>query len=199
MEKKVLFIGLILIAIGVGWFVFNESKPRPGQKFDDLGREHVPLTQPFEYNSNPPTSGSHFEDWVRAGVFDTVQLDRYLIHSLEHGYVIMSYNCSFGKDSVNEATSSAALKKLISEDASESAKLNSNFSSDECKSLVADLTSIYEGKGKRKLIVVPRPTLDAKIALTAWTYLDKFNDFDKDRIEKFIDGNRDKGPEKTME
>ncbi len=37
-----------------------------------------------------------------------------------------------------------------------------------------------------KVLMAPYQKLDAKIALTAWTRLDKFNDFDTERIEKFI-------------
>lgn len=34
--------------------------------------------------------------------------------------------------------------------------------------------------------MAPYPKLDTKIALTAWTRIDKFNDFDEERIQKFI-------------
>jgi len=46
---------------------------------------------------------------------------------------------------------------------------------------------------------VPRQNKDAAIALTAWGWLDKMDTFDEERIRKFIDAWRDKGPERTME
>ncbi len=208
-EKKIL-IGIILATIiGVGIWMFFETKPRVGNKQEDLGREHVPIGTQTQYKSNPPTSGPHYEDWVRAGVYDRVQDDRYLVHSLEHGYIIMSYNCGFKTSFVPglvknvfaqamEGTAAAEVKSL-KEDASASAKMGSEFSSEDCKKLVADLSAVYNSYGQKKMIIVPRPSLDSKLALTAWLYLDKFNDFDKGRIEKFIDSNRDRGPEKTME
>ncbi|OGD32495.1 hypothetical protein A3C91_02590 [Candidatus Azambacteria bacterium RIFCSPHIGHO2_02_FULL_52_12] len=48
---------------------------------------------------------------------------------------------------------------------------------------------------KSKVIVAPYPKLGKNIALTAWTYLDKFNDFDENRIVGFIAAHIDQGPE----
>ncbi len=48
---------------------------------------------------------------------------------------------------------------------------------------------------KSKVIVAPYPKLDKNIALTAWTYLDKFNDFDENRIVGFIAAHINQGPE----
>lgn len=182
----------------------------------DEGREHVSIGTEVVYNSNPPTSGKHYADWIRSGVYDAPQDDRYLVHSLEHGYVIMSYNC--GKKISNlpirskdkpylwwkisktyahegeEDESSDSAKQSTS-----SATLSVEFESEECKKFVGQLTSVYERKGKKKLIVVPRPDLDVKIALTAWNYIDKFDNFDEDRIVKFIDAHLNQGPEKTNE
>jgi hypothetical protein len=71
--------------------------------------------------------------------------------------------------------------------------------SDACRSLVGQLEDLARTKKLFKLIVIPRPTLDTTIALTAWGYIDKFDQFDEGRIERFIDYYRDHGPEKTME
>lgn len=73
------------------------------------------------------------------------------------------------------------------------------WGSENCKELVAKLTGVYEKKGKKKLIVIPRPSLDTRIALTAWGRIDKFSDFDEKRIVGFVDSFRDRGPERTME
>ncbi len=211
-EKKILLIIVGLTILGLSVFVFWQTKPKPGQMLDDLGRGHIPLGTEQNYNSNPPTSGPHFEEWVKAGIYERPQDDRYLIHSLEHGYVILSYNCQFKaaflpaliKNSfahgTEESTPSAEIiRKTATEDASASAKMTEAFSSNECHELVDQLISVYESKGKKRLIIVPRPSLDSRIALTAWRYIDKLNSFDKSKIEKFIDGHLNKGPEKTME
>lgn len=184
-ERKILIAAVAISLIGLLAFVFWETKPKPGQLLEDQGRGHVQIGTDVKYNSNPPTSGPHYEDWAKAGFFDSVIDDRNLVHALEHGYVIMSYNCSVAQESTNSASPSATLPP--------------QFSSQSCQDLVKQLTNVYNDKSQKKLIVIPRPNMDTQIALTAWRYIDKLNSFDKPRIEKFIDAHRDQGPEKTIE
>ncbi|MBI2039542.1 DUF3105 domain-containing protein [Candidatus Microgenomates bacterium] len=207
MNSKWIIMGvviLLLVAFLI-WLFVASSKPLPGQKIDDLGRKHVPVGTKVDYNSNPPTSGDHYADWVRSGVYDIPRDDGYLIHSLEHGYVIMSYNCARKETSNKRQVTSIVYAHGTEEEASSgaeatsSSELSAAFKSEDCHKLVDQLISIYEKKGKTRLIVTPRPELDARIALTAWNYIDKFDAFDGDRIEKFIDTHLNQGPEKTME
>jgi hypothetical protein len=47
-----------------------------------------------------------------------------------------------------------------------------------------------------KIIIEPYPTLsDAKIALTAWGYIDKMDAYDEQRILGFVAAHIDRGPE----
>ena len=55
---------------------------------------------------------------------------------------------------------------------------------DGCDDLVTQLSEI--ARRSAKVILSPYPDIDTKIALTAWTYLDKFDEFDEDRILNFI-------------
>lgn len=86
----------VVAAVGAGiWWLYNEAtKPLPGQIVADLGAEHTTNISDVTYNSNPPTSGKHFPVWAKGGVYDRVISDGHLLHSLEHGYVVISYNCS---------------------------------------------------------------------------------------------------------
>lgn len=191
-------VAVILLALFLFWLFKESSKPLPGEKIADLGRGHVPIGTQVGYTSNPPTSGKHYEGWIKAGVYESPKDDRNLVHSLEHGYVIMHYKCSI--QAIEQSSNQEA-----TESAEEIATSPSTIAQDprndegECKSRRDQLAKIYEKKGKRKLIVVPRENLETNFAISAWTYLDKFNDFDSSRIEKFIDVHRDQGPEKTME
>ena len=56
---------------------------------------------------------------------------------------------------------------------------------DGCKDLVAQLAAIVK-KYDEQVILAPYPGMDSRIALTAWTRIDKFDDFDAQRIERFI-------------
>src|ERR1051326_314345 len=94
--KRIIIAVSILFTLGVLTWAFMESnKPMPGQKVDKLGRDHITTGTKVDYTSNPPTSGNHYPDWTKPGIYSTVPDDRHLVHSLEHGYIIISYNCDF--------------------------------------------------------------------------------------------------------
>ena len=55
---------------------------------------------PGPYNTNPPTSGAHYGADLEAGFYEEAEAaglgpypEGYLVHNLEHGYVIFWYNC----------------------------------------------------------------------------------------------------------
>ncbi len=196
-EKLIFIIIGLLMVVGVGIWIYLESKPAPvyGQLVADLGRGHVPIGTPMFYNSNPPTSGPHYEVWTTANIYDNPLDDRNLVHSLEHGYIIMSYNCDVTTGlnlNLNEASMAAQV-------ATDSATLSAPFKEQNCTDLKNNLTQIFTEKNKHKLIIVPRPSLKHSIALTAWNHLEYLDQFDKTKINQFIDAYRDHGPEQTME
>ena len=210
-------VGIVAL-LGAGFWIYKAATVvPPGVAMADQGREHVSpqAVASFQYNSNPPTSGPHLATWVKAGVFDTPQSEGELIHSLEHGYVIISYNCNvhLGADSKTIRQRDDKKSFLPSpvyaheEEGSPSADLTDPTVStgsavnetDACKTFITQLKELAEKKKLWKLIVVPRPQLDTTVALTAWSHIDKFDQFDAKRIEAFIDYYRDHGPEKTME
>jgi len=67
MTKKFIVRGVILLLIvGIGyWGMKQLLKPLPGTLHADLGREHVNDISGISYNSNPPTSGTHFPAWAK--------------------------------------------------------------------------------------------------------------------------------------
>lgn len=64
----------------------------PGETIPDLGRKHVPETETISYNSNPPTSGSHYDTPASWGIHLQPPKDEALVHNLEHGGIVISYN-----------------------------------------------------------------------------------------------------------
>jgi hypothetical protein len=134
----------------------------------DQGAPHIKPGESHEpYNSNPPTSGWHYDNPSAAGVYPEPVADETLVHNLEHGHVIISYNCA-------------------------------NVQGTSCEELKSNLSNLFDLKRGWKIVVVPRPSLDTGIALTAWNVIDKFNTYDQGRIENFITQYRDQGPEKTQ-
>ncbi len=64
----------------------------PGIHFPDLGQQHVEVGTSVAYNSNPPTSGPHYPYPAGWGIYKNPPADEFLVHNLEHGGVIISYN-----------------------------------------------------------------------------------------------------------
>lgn len=95
--KKIVVWVVILAAIagGVYGLVFLQKKSdqnKPGVEYPNQGQAHIPPGQPHEpYNSNPPTSGSHYAEAAAWGIYDKELSDEQLIHNLEHGGVWISY------------------------------------------------------------------------------------------------------------
>ncbi len=60
-----------------------------------------------------------------------------------------------------------------------------------CPELVDQLGNIT--RRARRAVMSPYPDMDTQIALTAWNYIDKFDEFDEQRIEDFINAHLDSG------
>ena len=62
------------------------------ETFPSEGSTHVPAGTQIVYNTDPPTSGSHYPEAQEGGYFETAIASGYLVHSMEHGAVIIYYN-----------------------------------------------------------------------------------------------------------
>jgi hypothetical protein len=56
---------------------------------------------PGRYSTGPPTSSPHYNVLLKAGFYDKTSALRfveypegYLVHNLEHGYIVFLYNCA---------------------------------------------------------------------------------------------------------
>jgi hypothetical protein len=80
----------------------NTNTAPVGQPIDEMPHVHVPQGTTVTYNHNPPTSGCHYNlgvgvSPIAPGVYPPSVAARltpeFWIHNLEHGYVVVSYNC----------------------------------------------------------------------------------------------------------
>jgi hypothetical protein len=90
-------IGVAVLAL-LGFMVWQGARPAAGESVPVMRSEpHLPTgSDPGQYNSDPPTSGLHYADTLQAGFYETNDYPYpagYLVHNLEHGYVIFWYNC----------------------------------------------------------------------------------------------------------
>jgi hypothetical protein len=133
------------------------------------GREHISPGVPHDpYTTDPPTSGPHYAQNTEAGFYNEAPADELLVHNLEHGHVIISYNCS-----QLSAEACQTLKDQIQD--------------------VMSRAGVSAITGTLKLVGTPRPTMDTTLALTAWGRIEKLDTFDRARVMAFIDTWRD-GP-----
>ncbi len=209
MTKKlgiVLFSAVVLIIL-LAWLFIESSKPLPGEKVLQDGRNHVAEGSKVDYKFNPPTSGDHYPSWIAKGFYDIPRIDGNLVHSLEHGFIVIWYNCE-GKGVGDRdwgivATAYAQSTTMTQgSEGSPSAKLEDmpkSFSDGSCDNLKNQLKDIYKKYGPHKLIVTPRVGMDSKIVLTGWARSEKLNTVDQRKIKQFIDAFRDNGPEATNE
>lgn len=76
----------------------------PGVRQDDQGRTHIEIGDSHgAYNTIPATSGWHYAVSAAWGIKDEPLPPETYIHNMEHGGVILHYNCPDGcEDEVNQ-------------------------------------------------------------------------------------------------
>ena len=132
----------------------------------DEGHAHVPVCTAVSYQSRPPSSGSHYASWPVFRIYDHPVPWGFLVHGLEHGAVVVAYNCPDG-----------CATQI-----------------DQIKALYASLPPRESCSGP-PVIVAPDPTLDVPFAASAWGVTLRAQCFDRDRFAAFIDSHRDHGRE----
>ncbi len=119
---------------------------------------HVATCSGVLYDTNPPSSGPHYPVWADFGVYDFPLPRGFWVHNLEHGAVVVTYNCPDGcEDEVSEA--SAWLAELVP-DASCSA-------------------------GPPRVLIVPDPELDVRWAASSWGFTLRADCFDAAAFSAF--------------
>jgi len=164
--QSIVSIGSAIIVLFL--VLYNIDRPI-GEVIPEMGsRIHVDEgIDPGPYNSNPATSGMHYETSLEAGFYeDNVYqyAEGYLVHSLEHGYVIFWYNCSI-------------------------------LSENECMELKTQIRSVMAEADNYKVIAFPWTKIDVPVAMTAWGRLLNMESFNADTAFSFIKQNRERSPE----
>jgi hypothetical protein len=62
------------------------------EQFPDRGANHVEDGSAIDYQRVPPLSGTHYASTVRAGFYEATPLLGSLVHTLEHGAVVVYYD-----------------------------------------------------------------------------------------------------------
>lgn len=70
----------------------DEALLQDVEEFPSQGRNHVSTGSQVDYSTTPPTSGPHYGSWTDPGYYTEAQPAGSLVHSLEHGYVVVYYD-----------------------------------------------------------------------------------------------------------
>lgn len=94
-------LAVALVAVAVVLLSNTGSVEASGEIVQVGSADHVPEgTDPGPYPTDPPAGGRHYPSTFRAGFYDEEDVtslprryEGYLVHNLEHGYIIYWYNC----------------------------------------------------------------------------------------------------------
>ncbi|HET8700330.1 MAG TPA: DUF3105 domain-containing protein [Nitrococcus sp.] len=70
----------------------GQSKLKAVQSFPSKGREHVASGTKIDYGTPYPTSGPHWPSPIDPGYYTKPQPPEGLVHSLEHGIIVIYYD-----------------------------------------------------------------------------------------------------------
>ena len=164
--------GVALVAIVALVIYTNIRNTVPAgdeESWPTQGNTHIPQgsASPIEYNTTPPTSGPHYPGLAPWDIYDEPVRYEQVVHNMEDGGVIVYYQCEEGCPELQEQ--------------------------------LAEIVQPYVSSGRHVLMMPNDPSwtafgsqsvhkdMGARIALTAWQRLDKFDEFDAARIRAFIE------------
>jgi hypothetical protein len=101
-RRRLLWAGLgALAVVGLGLLVFWLARPETGPRAQSVviqGQQHITRGASHPpYNTKPPTSGWHYGDAVAPWGVSTAPIpDEVQVHNLEHGGIMIQYDCPGG-------------------------------------------------------------------------------------------------------
>ncbi len=176
-------LAAVALAIAITALYLYNSTPRHltfqpvaqdvGQVVPDEGRQHVQVGTQVTYQHQPPTSGSHYSQAGVAPVawqtIRTIQPEVW-VHNLEHGGIVVLYNCPSGCDDLQ--------KQLTT--------------------YVNNIVPAEPQYGEYKIIMSPYSDGMGthKVALLAWDRIEFLDGYDQAKITQFYEARVDQGPER---
>jgi hypothetical protein len=136
-----------------------------------LKSPHLEECTKIDYLSNPPTGGPHYPRWANYQTYEEPVPLGYLVHGMEHGGVLLGYNCPNGCDA--EVTKMQAFIDALADD------------------------PLCPMSVRVRLTLAPMPSLDVPFAVAAWGHMLKAQCFDETRVTKFVEDHYGKGPEEV--
>ena len=138
--------------------------------FEGGSRDHLAACSGVSYPMSPPVFGDHYPEWAAYQTYDFPVPLGYLVHDLEHGAVVLFYDCPEGcADEVSEVQ--AFIEALPADP--------------RCTPFDID----------QQVILTPRPGLGSRWAASAWGASITADCFDADLFGQFYADRHARGPE----
>jgi hypothetical protein len=172
----------VLAVAAIVWLAMSLSARTPGEaqatnaeisaqevNVPSEGAAHIPVGQKGTYQHYPPSSGPHWNERAVApiawGVYSEPVPAEAFVHNLEHGGIVILYNCPEGCPDTVESLETFAAQVP-----------QSRF-------------------GTQKVVISPDPQIPTKVVALAWTRELDLTDFDQARLLEFYKRWVDAGPE----
>ncbi len=134
-----------------------------------VSRDHVTSCSEIAFGNFPVAGGQHYSSWADFGRYDAPVPLGFLVHSLEHGAVVLAYKCPDGCPDVVAGLQAIADAQV----------------DDVCRAAGRD----------NRMIVVPEPRLRTPIAVLAWEHIFEATCFDDAAIREFVAAHYAHAPE----
>jgi hypothetical protein len=105
---------------------------------------HVPVGTHIDWDSNPPCSGQHYPIWANFKEYDHPVDLGYIVHDMEHGAVVLFYNCAPGPDCDAIVAGLRKVRDAIPND------------------------PLCDPSIRARVVIVPDPMLDVPVAAATW-------------------------------
>ncbi len=122
--------------------------------------QHLPEGTSINYCTNPPAGGDHYPVWADFKTYNASVPWPYVVHSLEHGAVVLAYNCA----------------------PSECPELIAQLTSVRDEAAVDPLCM----PGIKRILIMPSASIPTRIAAAAWGHVYRASCFDAPSLSAFI-------------
>jgi hypothetical protein len=141
------------------------------------GRNHVAICSYVDYLTKPPNSGNHYPIWLAYKSYATPMPQGFWVHNLEHGSIVLSYNCALNDGHVGCQGDVDAAQQMLD-------------------ALPTDPLCTAAGEGvSHRTVMTPDPNLDVPFAASAWTWTLRADCFDPVAFQAFAMAHYGMGPE----
>jgi hypothetical protein len=153
----------------------------------DEGQLHIPFGASYMYQHNPPASGPHWPWPAPWGVHSEIVPREWWVHNLEHGGIVLLYNCPWPGDSgmPGQADGGPPVPNDCTTDIDTIAAFYAN----------GPVDNWYDQFSETRILVTPDPLLPGRFAAIAWDWVFLFDAIDPTAVQCFIDARYGNGPE----